>query len=271
MIIDPVFDSPTKATALMSGCSVSALPAPSPMPFTRFSTPGGKPASCAISASRRADSGLNSAGLWTTVQPAAKAGAIFHVDSMKGVFQGVMTPTGPMGLREVTFRWVAVGRLWPSRAAGARSAKKRKFSAPRSAAFDMNRHACPVSQHSQRAISSARSSIRSAMRCRMALRLSPGNAAQDGNAAFAALAAASMSAAVPSATSAIRLSSTGLCVGKVPPDPARLVPPIRFRMPPARNRARCPSSRARWVARSVMGLPSAGSGGWNWPWATARG
>ena len=41
--------------------------------------------------------GLHSAGLWTTVHPAASAGAIFHVESMNGVFHGVMTPTGPKG------------------------------------------------------------------------------------------------------------------------------------------------------------------------------
>jgi hypothetical protein len=44
-------------------------------------------------------SGLHSAGLWTTVQPAASAGAIFQVESMNGVFHGVITPTGPMGWR----------------------------------------------------------------------------------------------------------------------------------------------------------------------------
>ena len=54
-----------------------------------------------ISASSTAVSGLHSAGLWTTVQPAASAGAIFQVDSMKGVFQGVITPTGPIGTRMV--------------------------------------------------------------------------------------------------------------------------------------------------------------------------
>ena len=43
-----------------------------------------------------ADSGLHSAGLCTTVQPAASAGAIFQVESMNGVFHGVMMPTGPM-------------------------------------------------------------------------------------------------------------------------------------------------------------------------------
>jgi hypothetical protein len=47
------------------------------------------------------------------VQPAASAGAIFQVDSMKGVFQGVITPTGPMGRRVVTFQCVGVGRLLP--------------------------------------------------------------------------------------------------------------------------------------------------------------
>ena len=35
------------------------------------------------------------------MQPAASAGAIFQVDSMKGVFQGVITPTGPIGTRMV--------------------------------------------------------------------------------------------------------------------------------------------------------------------------
>ena len=101
MIIEPVRLSPTKPIALMSRCSVSALPASSPKPLTRFQTPLGSPASSAISTSRRAVSGENSAGLCTTVQPAASAGAIFQVDSMKGVFHGVITPTGPIGTRVV--------------------------------------------------------------------------------------------------------------------------------------------------------------------------
>ena len=246
----------------MSGCSVRARPASSPKPLTRFQTPAGSPASCAISASSRAVSGENSAGLWTTVQPAASAGAIFQVDSMKGVFHGVMTPIGPIGLRLVTFMWVGVGRLWPSRACGARSAKKRKFSAPRSAAFDMKRQAWPVSQHSQSAISSARSSIRSAMRCRIALRSSPLFAAQAGKASLAALAALSISSAVPRATSAITLSSTGERVSNVPPDPFRLSPPIRLRTPLSRNRSSSGASFARWVSRSLISSLPAGSGGW---------
>ena len=58
----------------------------------------------------RAVQGLNSAGLWTTVQPAASAGAIFQVESMKGVFHGVMMPTGPTGTRVVMFISVGEGR-----------------------------------------------------------------------------------------------------------------------------------------------------------------
>ena len=52
-------------------------------------------------ASSVAEIGLHSAGLCTTVQPAANAGAIFQVPSMKGMFQGVMAPTGPIGVRIV--------------------------------------------------------------------------------------------------------------------------------------------------------------------------
>ena len=54
-----------------------------------------------ISARIVAVTGLHSAGLCTTVHPAASAGAIFQELSMNGVFHGVITPTGPMGCRTV--------------------------------------------------------------------------------------------------------------------------------------------------------------------------
>ena len=97
MIAEPVALSPTKPMALMSGCSVSALPASSPRPCTVLTTPSGTPASSISRTSRSAVTGDHSAGLWTTVQPAASAGAIFQVESMNGVFHGVMMPTGPIG------------------------------------------------------------------------------------------------------------------------------------------------------------------------------
>ncbi|GIX12338.1 MAG: hypothetical protein KatS3mg118_0297 [Paracoccaceae bacterium] len=190
--------------------------------------------------------GENSAGLCTTVQPAARAGAIFQVDSMKGVFHGVITPTGPIGTRPVMFIRVGLGRASPSRADGARSAKKRKFSAPRSAALDMKRQACPVSQHSSRAISSARASMASAMRWRRSRRRAPSIAAHSGNAARAARAAASTSSAPLRATSAIGDPSTGDSVRKVRPEAAgRSSPAIRFRTGPAAWRASSSCSRAR--------------------------
>ena len=57
----------------------------------------------------------------------ASAGAIFQVESMNGVFQGVITPTGPIGWREVMFKCVGVGSDLPSRAPGARSAMPRQL------------------------------------------------------------------------------------------------------------------------------------------------
>src|SRR3954464_13234680 len=99
MIAEPVELSPTKPIALMAGCSVKALPASSPKPCTVLSTPSGTPASFTSLDKILAVTGDHSAGLCSTVQPAASAGAIFQVESMNGVFPGVITPTGPIGTR----------------------------------------------------------------------------------------------------------------------------------------------------------------------------
>jgi len=37
------------------------------------------------------------------VQPAASAGAVFQVESMKGAFHGVITTAGPAGIRSTRF------------------------------------------------------------------------------------------------------------------------------------------------------------------------
>ena len=216
-ISDPVADSPTNAIALIDGCSVSARPADSPRPWTVFSTPGGSPASRAISDSSAAVQGDHSAGLCTTVQPAARAGAIFHVDSMNGVFHGVITPTGPSGDRVEKFMWCSSGIERPLGASGAWSAKNRKFSAPRIAAALMNRTVWPVSTHSTAAISSARSTIRSATSCRIRLRSCPLRPDQSPNAAAAARAAASMSSEPPLATVPSSAPSIGEWLSNVSP------------------------------------------------------
>ena len=95
-----------------------------------------------------------------------------------------------------------------------------RAAAPRKAAFDMKRSACPVSIDSVKAISSARASIPSAMRCRILRRSAPETAAQPAKAAWAARAAASISAASPRATSAKGARSTGEMISKVLPETA---------------------------------------------------
>ena len=75
MMARPVGTEPVKVTPRTSGWRTSGAPASSPKPVTTLSTPGGRPASSASSARRRAESGDCSAGLSTAVQPAASAGA----------------------------------------------------------------------------------------------------------------------------------------------------------------------------------------------------
>ena len=67
------------------------------MPVTRLNTPAGTPASATSSARRSAVSGVCSAGFRITVQPAARAGAIFCTAIISGKFHGTIwaqTPTG---------------------------------------------------------------------------------------------------------------------------------------------------------------------------------
>ncbi len=62
-----------------SGCSARWAPATWPRPGTMLTTPGGNPTSAISSAIRSEDSGVSSAGLSTTVLPAARAGPIFQL------------------------------------------------------------------------------------------------------------------------------------------------------------------------------------------------
>src|ERR687897_673411 len=81
-------------------------------------------ASSVRSASSEQERGAHSGGLRTTVQPAASAGAVFHVESMKGAFQGVMTAAGPAAIRWTRFQ-VSFERQSRSVWATARSAYAR--------------------------------------------------------------------------------------------------------------------------------------------------
>src|SRR5579859_3169008 len=241
MIAEPVALSPTKPIALIAGCSVSALPASSPKPCTVLNTPSGTPASFTSLAKRSAVIGDHSAGLCTIVQPAARAGAIFQVESMNGVFQGVITPTGPIGTRVEIFQCSSLGILRPSRASAHLSAKKRKFSAARMAALAIKRCAWPVSMHSSTAMSSARCSMASATRCNSFRRIDADMSRQDLNASEAAVAARSMSSGPPRATDASSEPSIGDLVSKVSPEiEATILPP----MPSARSCFRSGAARS---------------------------
>ncbi len=76
---------------------------------TRFSTPAGRPASSASTARARADRGVSSAGLATTVQPAARAGPNLRAIIATGKFQGVITATTPTGSRRASICRPATG------------------------------------------------------------------------------------------------------------------------------------------------------------------
>src|SRR3984957_7876683 len=89
----PVALPPVKATLASFGWVTSGSPTTGPYPVTTLTTPGGNPDSAITSftnSSRDAD--VYSDGLMTTVEPAANAGASFHVVSISGHFHGVITP-----------------------------------------------------------------------------------------------------------------------------------------------------------------------------------
>ncbi len=82
-------------------------------------TPSGSPASRASSPSRIAVSGVSSAGLRTTVLPAASAGAKPQPAIGIGKFHGTMMPTTPSGSLNVTSRPPATGICRPNSRSGA--------------------------------------------------------------------------------------------------------------------------------------------------------
>ena len=101
MIPLPVDVSPVNAILSMPGCSTIIWPTFDPGPVMTLSTPGGRPTSCAISASASAVSGVWLAGLMMTVLPHASAGATFHAVSSSGKFHGTIAATTPTGSRSV--------------------------------------------------------------------------------------------------------------------------------------------------------------------------
>ena len=96
MISLPVVVSPVNATLFTLGELANGFPASGPNPVTTFSTPFGR-ISPTSSIRHMMPVGVCSAGLTTTVHPAASAGAIFHAAISKGKFHGMICPTTPIG------------------------------------------------------------------------------------------------------------------------------------------------------------------------------
>ena len=95
----PVAELPVNDTTATSGLSTIALPTSAPVPVTRLTTPGGKPASASSSTRSTAQCGVSDDGLNTTVLPVTSAGIIFQQGIAIGKFQGVMMPATPSGWR----------------------------------------------------------------------------------------------------------------------------------------------------------------------------
>ena len=96
MINRPVVVSPVNAIFPMRGLDASGLPASAPNPWTTLITPLGR-ISAISSMNAMIATGVCSAGLRTTVFPAATAGANFHVAMSNGKFHGIICPTTPSG------------------------------------------------------------------------------------------------------------------------------------------------------------------------------
>src|SRR5262249_35805839 len=108
----PTAVEPVKESLRTVGLDVISPPIAAALPVTTLSTPGGKPARCASSANASAENGVASAGLMTTVQPAASAGETLRVIIDDGKFHGVIaahTPTGCLiAIRRLSFHTVGI-------------------------------------------------------------------------------------------------------------------------------------------------------------------
>ena len=71
----PVATEPQKARPPRPGWLARCAPVSAPKPLTTFTTPGGKPTSSDMRATRSEESGVSADGLTTTALPTARAGA----------------------------------------------------------------------------------------------------------------------------------------------------------------------------------------------------
>ena len=108
-----------KTTFRTAGCVTNRSPTTEPLPGSTVNTPSGRPASRASSPSRIAVSGVSSAGLSSTVLPAASAGAKPQPAIGIGKFHGTITPTTPSGSLKVMSTPPGTGICRPNSRSGA--------------------------------------------------------------------------------------------------------------------------------------------------------
>ena len=115
----PTSVDPVKTTLRTNGFVTKRSPTTEPFPGITVKTPSGIPALSASSPSRIAESGVISAGLSTTVLPAASAGAKPQPAIGIGKFQGTITETTPNGSLNVRSTPPATGICRPKSRSGA--------------------------------------------------------------------------------------------------------------------------------------------------------
>jgi hypothetical protein len=105
--VEPVKESLRSRSSAISGPVTSA----GRVVGTTLTTPAGTPASTSTWVSSSEVSGVSSAGLSTTVHPAARAGAILRVAIASGKFHGVMSSEGPTGRMRTSSRLAPSGAV----------------------------------------------------------------------------------------------------------------------------------------------------------------
>ena len=130
--VRPTGVEPVKETFRSRGSAMRVLESVAASEVTTaLTTPAGRPASARTWQKARLVRGVSSAGFSTTVQPAARAGAILRVPMESGKFHGVIARTGPTGRTVVRMAWSAAGaRRNSPPARTASSLNQRRNSAP---------------------------------------------------------------------------------------------------------------------------------------------
>ena len=173
--VQPTPADPVNVIRATRGSSTRTSPISLAGPQTTLSQPAGRPASTSSSARNSADSGVCEAGFRTTAQPAARAGATLWATRLNGKLKGEIAPTTPIGIRSVSASLptpagdASIGTTSPA-SFRASTAAIVNVDCARAASTRAAFIGFPASSEIVRAISSARSSTRFAIRSRIAAR-----------------------------------------------------------------------------------------------------